>query len=260
VFYHRSFLSYSPEDREAPRIENGVSHVSLRLPSSSLLSSESAQISTHSGRLSLHPCHRPHHSLIHRLNMDCPSPASNTHTRSRAELTPDVNPRNLPHPHGIASRSKEKRRPSTVPDSGSSTTTSVKRAGDTTCANDDDTRFLEAVSIGESLERGLEAFLPLLESVPPLFRSRRYDRQKNEFLTVKGILSATVRTLKAKQQGDVRSVAQQYLLFKDMIYNNLRRLLLWLDSEMERHKESQQKSTFSLSPHHIISSIRISFY
>jgi hypothetical protein len=119
--------------------------------------------------------------------------------------------------------------------------------GGTEYANDDP-RFLEAVSIGESLERGLEAFLPLLESVPPMFRSRRYHRRKNEFLNVKGVLSATVRTLKARQRGDIRNIAQQYLSFKHMIYDNLRSLLLWLDSEMEAHKETQQKGTLSPSP------------
>jgi hypothetical protein len=114
----------------------------------------------------------------------------------------------------------------------------------------DDARFREAISIGESLERGLEAFLPLLESVPPLFRSRGYHRRKNEFLNVKGILSGTVRTLKTTQRGDVRIIAQQYLLFKDMIQDTLRNLLLWLDSEMEKHTKAQEDGTLSLSSYH----------
>jgi len=188
-----------------------------------------------------------------------PTPGSSiTRTRSRAKLKVDVNPDNSPN--GTTSKPKVKRRPSPIPGRlcsplkqkpvergvGGSTTASIKRAGGTGCA-DDDPRFLEAVSIGESLERGLEAFLPLLESVPPLFRSRGYHRRKNEFLNVKGSLSVTVRTLKARQRGDIRKIAQQYLLFKHMIYDNLRNLLLWLDSEMETHKEAQRKGTLSLS-------------
>jgi hypothetical protein len=192
----------------------------------------------------------------------CTSITSTTRSRSRAELTADVNPRNAIRPHGNAPRPKVKRRPSPRPGSrstphkqksarrgvGDLATVSVKRAGDTGCASDD-ARFFEAVSIGESLERGLDAFLPLLESVPPLFRSRGYHRRKNEFLNVKGILSATVRTLKATRRGDVRNIAQQYLLFKHMIYDNLRSLLLWLDSEMERYKETRPTSTLWFSPY-----------
>lgn len=197
-----------------------------------------------------------------RVSSRLPNPSSvptssATRARSRTKLTADVNPDNSPH--GTISKPKVKRPPSPIPSCvrtppkqkhvrrrgvGGSTTPSV---GGTEYANDDP-RFLEAVSIGESLERGLEAFLPLLESVPPMFRSRRYHRRKNEFLNVKGVLSATVRTLKARQRGDIRNIAQQYLSFKHMIYDNLRSLLLWLDSEMEAHKETQQKGTLSLSP------------
>ena len=189
-------------------------------------------------------------------NPSCASITSTTRVRSRPELTADVNPRSTHHPHENAPKPREKRRPSSRPDSGGThhkqkpigrnignlATASVKRTGGTGYANDD-ARFLEAVAIGENLERGLDAFLPLLESVPPLFRSRGYHRQKNEFLNVKGILSVTVRTFRATRQGDLRHIAQQYLLFKHMIYDNLRSLLLWLDSEMERHKETRQKST-----------------
>ena len=196
-------------------------------------------------------------------NPSCASITSTTRTRSRAELIADVNPRNAHHSYGNAPKPNSKQRPSPRPDGGGtprrqkpvrrgvghSATASIKRAGGTRCANDD-AGFLEAISIGESLERGLDAFLPLLESVPPLFRSRGYHRRKNEFLNVKGILSVTVRTLKATRRGDVRNIAQQYILFKHMIYDNLRSLLLWLDSEMERHKVAQQKSTLWLSPYH----------
>lgn len=196
-------------------------------------------------------------------NPSCASITSTTRTRSRVESTADVNLRNAHHPSGNAPKPKVKQRPSTRPDGGGtprrqnpvrrgvgdSATAPIKRAGGTRCANDD-AGFFEAVSIGESLERGLDAFIPLLESVPPLFRSRGYHRRKNEFLNVKGILSVTVRTLKATRRGDVRVIAQQYVLFKHMIYDNLRSLLLWLDSEMERHKVTQQKSTLWLSPYH----------
>jgi hypothetical protein len=204
--------------------------------------------------------HRGDPSLV--SNPSCASIASTTRTHSRAELTADVNPRNAHHPYGNVPEPKAKRRPSPRPDGGGtprrqkpvrrsvgdSATASIKRAGGTRCANDD-AGFLEAVSIGESLERGLDAFLPLLESVPPLFRSHGYHRRKTEFLNVKGILSVTVRTLKATRRGDVRNIAQQYILFKHMIYDNLHSLLLWLDSEMERHKVAQQKSTLWLSPY-----------
>jgi len=187
------------------------------------------------------------------------SGSSITRTRSRAKFKMDVNPDNSPH--GTTSKPKVKRRPSPIPSRlcsppkqkpvergvGGSATAPIKRAGGTGCANDDP-RFLEAVSIGESLERDLEAFLPLLESVPPLFRSRGYYRRKTEFLNVKGILTVTVRTLKARQRGDIRKIAQQYLSFKHMIYDNLRSLLLWLDSEMETHKEARRKGTLLLSP------------
>lgn len=184
--------------------------------------------------------------------------SSTTRTRSQAKLIADVNLDNSPH--GTTPKPKVKRRLSPIPirlrtppkrkpvrGVGGLTPASVKRAGGTESANDDP-RFLEAVSIGENLERGLEAFLPLLESVPPLFRSRRYHRRKNEFLNVKGILSVTVKTLKDRQRGDIRNIAQQYLLFKDMIYDNLRSLLLWLDSEIETHKESQRKGTLLQIP------------
>jgi hypothetical protein len=197
------------------------------------------------------------------LNSSCASIASTTRTRSRTELTADMNPRNAHDPYGNAPKPKAKRPPSPRPDGGGtprrqkpvrrsigdSATASTKRAGGTRCANDD-AGFLEAVSIGESLEHGLDAFLPLLESVPPLFRSRGYHRRKTEFLNVKGILSVTVRTLKATRRGDVRNIAQEYVLFKHMIYDNLRSLLLWLDSEMERHKVAQQKSMLCLRPYH----------
>jgi hypothetical protein len=193
-----------------------------------------------------------------------PSRASITSTIGtcfRAGLTADMNARNAHHPHRNAPEPKEQRPPSPRPDCGgaphkpkpfgrgisdSSTASVMQGGGD----DDDDTRLLEAVSIGESLERGLDAFLPLLESVPPLFRSHGYHRRKNEFLNMKGILSTTVRTLKATRRGDVRNIVQQYVLFKHMIYDNLRSLLFWLDSEMERHKVTQQKSTFLLTLYH----------
>ncbi|KAI0304500.1 ras guanine nucleotide exchange factor domain-containing protein [Multifurca ochricompacta] len=101
--------------------------------------------------------------------------------------------------------------------------------------------FQEAVAIGESLEGEMESFLPLLEGVPPQFRSRGYHHGKNEFLNVKAILSETVKTLKAASRADVHMIAHQYLLFKDIIYDNLRSLLLWLDAELERYWEIQQK-------------------
>jgi hypothetical protein len=206
----------------------------------------------------------PHRRDPSRASNTSSTPVSSiTRRRSRAELAADVSPNNLTLPSETAPKAKEKRRPSNILVSGGtpseqkpvrrgvgdSATASTRRTGGMDCGSDD-ARFREAISIGESLERGLEAFLPLLESVPPLFRSRGYHRRKNEFLNVKGILSGTVRTLKTTQRGDVRIIAQQYLLFKDMIQDTLRNLLLWLDSEMEKHTKAQEDGTLSLSSYH----------
>jgi hypothetical protein len=110
---------------------------------------------------------------------------------------------------------------------------------------DDIGRFQDAVAIGERLEHDLETFLPLLEGVPPLFRSRGYRNRKAEFLNVKDIISGTVKTLKATRRGDVRIIASQYLLFRHMIYDNLRNLLLWVDEEMKKYNEIRQKGAFT---------------
>jgi hypothetical protein len=106
-------------------------------------------------------------------------------------------------------------------------------------------RFQDAVAIGERLEHDLETFLPLLEGVPPLFRSRGYHNRKAEILNVKDIISGTVKDLKAKKHGNVRIIASQYLLFRHMIYDSLRNLLLWVHEEMGKYNEIRQKGTFT---------------
>lgn len=189
------------------------------------------------------------------------SNSSIARTRSRAESTADGIPSGQTGSHRRTPGSnKERHVNAAIDDSsgavrkqvpvvrsvGSSATGPARRADDIEC-DGEDLHFRKAVAIGEKLERELEMFLPLLEGVPPHFRSRGYHHRKTEFLNVKEILAGTVKTLKATPHGDVRVIASQYLLFKDMIYDNLRSLLLWLDEELEKYNETRQKGTSTLS-------------
>jgi hypothetical protein len=163
------------------------------------------------------------------------SNSSVARTCSQAETTADGAPSSRTGSH----------RNTPGPNVGGLATSSARRANDIERGSEA-VQSKDAVAIIERLDRDLDTFLPLLEGVPPLFRSRVYHHGKIEFLNVKEIVSGTVKTLRATQHGDVRIIISQYLLFRDMIYDNLRNLLLWLDEELEKYNKARQKGTSTL--------------